>query len=257
MNCRRLFFAILTAFVLAGCSSLKDVLYFQNIDKASLRPLAQEYEAVIKKDDRLIIVVSGPDKTVTSPYNLTLAENGYYNQNPELSTLSYLVDPEGNIDFPILGKLHVEGMTRNQLVTYLTNEIGKDVKDPIVYISFKNFKITVLGEVGHPGTYTIESEKVNVLQALSYAGDLQLTAQRNGILLLREVDGVMEHYKIDLTDSSLLESPYYYLQHNDILYVQPSLTRVATATSSIGLWTSGLSVLSTVLALVITAMTLK
>lgn len=257
MKCKNILLTIFAAVVMTGCSSLKDVLYFQNLDKVELKPLSQEYEAVIKKDDRLVIIVSGPDKTVIAPYNLTIGENGYTNINPEQSTLTYLVDPEGNIDFPILGKIHVEGMTRNQLVTYLTNEIGKDVKDPIVYVSFKNFKITVMGEVSRPGTYTIESEKVTLLQALSYAGDLLLSAQRNGVLLLREVDGVMQHYRIDLTDSYLLESPYYFLQHNDVIYVQPSLTRVATATSSIGLWTSGLSVLSTVLALVITTMTLK
>ena len=127
--------------------------------------------------------------------------------NPETATLSYLVDSNGDIDFPILGKIHVEGMTRNDLVNYLTEEIGKDVKDPIVYVSFRNYKITILGEVRSPGTYTIDSEKINILQALGRAGDLNLTAQRQDILLLREVDGVLTHHRIDLRDSSGEISP--------------------------------------------------
>lgn len=181
---------VATVCLLTACTSSKEILYFQNIDNYQLKPLATEYEAVIKKDDRLTIVVSGPDKTVCAPYNLTLSEmsatGGSASTNPETATLSYLVDPNGDIEFPILGRIHVEGMTRNQLVQYLTEEIGADVKDPIVYVSFRNYKITVLGEVRNPGTYTIDSEKINILQALGKAGDLNLTAKRQDVLLLRE-----------------------------------------------------------------------
>ena len=110
---------------LAGCTSSKEIIYFQNIDDAELKPLSNDYEAVIKKDDRLTIVVSGPDKLVCAPYNLTLNEmsstGGSLGTNPETATLSYLVDSNGDIDFPILGKIHVEGMTRNDLVNYLTS----------------------------------------------------------------------------------------------------------------------------------------
>ena len=219
---KRLFIlsAVFALFCASSCSSYKDIIYFQDIDDVDLKPLTSEFEAVIKKDDRLTIVVSGPDKSVTAPYNLTLSElaNGYSaSTDPERSTLSYLVDAEGNISFPTLGIIHVEGMTRNQLVDYLTAEIGKDVKDPIVYVSFRNYKITVLGEVRSPGTYTMDSEKINILQALGKAGDLNLTAQRDGIILIREENGMQKHYKIDLKDSHLLDSPYFYLQQNDVL----------------------------------------
>lgn len=235
-----------------SCTSYKDIVYFQNIDDVELGPLTSEFEAVIKKDDRLSIVVSGPDKTVTAPYNLTLTEmstTGSVNANPEQATLTYLVDVDGNIDFPILGKIHVEGSTRSQLVDYLTKEIGKDVQNPIVTVSFKNYKITVLGEVKSPGTFTIDSEKINILQALGKAGDLNLTAERDGILLLREVDGVQTHHKIDLKDSHLLDSPYFYLQQNDVIVVPPSPTRVATATTATGIWSVALSSVTTVIAL--------
>ncbi|MBR6457195.1 MAG: polysaccharide biosynthesis/export family protein [Bacteroidales bacterium] len=248
------FIILAAAIALAvGCASSKQILYFQDIDDRTLGKLSNEYEAVIKKDDRLVIVVSGPDKTVTAPYNLTLGEmttGGSGSYNPEQSTLSYLVDPEGNIDFPILGKIHVEGMTRNDLVNYLTAEIGKDVKEPIVYVSFKNYKITVLGEVRSPGTYTFDSEKVNILQALGRAGDLNLTAQREGILLIREIDGLQTHVNIDLRNSDILESPYFYMQQNDVLYVPPSATRVMTATTATGIWSTILSSITTLIAII-------
>lgn len=237
----------------ASCASYKDIIYFQDIDDVELKPISSDFEAVIKKDDRLTIVVSGPDKSVTAPYNLTLSEmsnGGSANSDPERATLSYLVDAEGNIDFPTLGTIHVEGMTRNELVDYLTDEVGKDVKDPIVYVSFRNYKITILGEVRSPGTYTMDSEKINILQALGKAGDLNLTAQRDGIILIREVNGEQKHFKIDLKDSHVLDSPYFYLQQNDVLYIPPSPTRVATATTATGIWSVILSSVTTTIALI-------
>ena len=252
MKSIRFFLATVSVVLVCSCSSYKDIVYFQNIEDVELKSLTTEFEAVIKKDDRLTIIVSGPDKTVTAPYNLTLSEpssTGSLNSNPETSTLTYLVDSEGNINFPIIGKIHVEGMTRNQLVDYLTTEIGKDVKDPIVYVSFRNYKVTVLGEVRTPGTFTVESEKINILQALGRAGDLNITAQRDGILLIREVDGVQTHYTIDLKDSHLLDSPYFYLQQNDVVVVPPSPTRVATATAPTNIWSVALSSVTTLVAL--------
>lgn len=243
-------FAVL-ALIAAGCASTKDIIYFQDIDQVTLKKLTTEYEAVIKKDDRLVILVSGPDKTVCAPYNLTLGEmgsTGATSTNPEQSTLSYLVDGDGYINFPTLGPIKVEGMTRNQLVTYLTERIGKDVKDPIVYVAFKNYKITVLGEVKAPGTYVMDSEKNNILQALGRAGDLNLTAKRDGILLFREVDGVMTHYTVDLKSSDLLQAPYFYLQQNDVIYVPANAQRVAAANTNTGIWSVVLSSVTTMVA---------
>lgn len=253
--CRFVLFLTVIILGLTSCTTSKKIIYFQNLDDAELKPLNTEYEAVIKKDDRLTIVVSGPDKQVCAPYNLTLNEMSptgsiVNSGNPEQATLGYLVDANGDIDFPILGKIHVEGMTRNALAEYLTAEIGKDVKEPIVYVSFRNYKITILGEVRNPGTYTIDSEKINILQALGYAGDLNLTAKRQDILLLREVDGVLTHNRIDLRDKDILESPYFYLQQNDVLYVLPSATRVASATTATAIWSVILSSITTMIALI-------
>ena len=249
---RKLFAFFGAAAILAGCATSKEILYFQDIDTVNLKALTTEYEAVIKKDDRLSILVSGPDKSVTSPYNLTLGEISNYGSSgyPEESTLTYLVDSNGNISFPILGLIHVEGMTRNQLVKYLTDAISKDVRDPIVYVSIRNYKVTILGEVRNPGTYTIDSEKISILQALGKAGDLTLTAKRDGILLIREVDGVLTHKTIDLRTSDILQDPAFFLQQNDILYIPPSPTRVATATTATGIWSVILSSVTTLIALI-------
>lgn len=240
---------------LASCSSSKEIVYFQDIDQMQPKAFAAEYEAIIKKDDKLAIVVSGPDKTVTAPYNLTLGEmsttsGSVSSTNPENATLSYLVDPQGNIEFPILGTIHVEGMTRNELTEYLTERIGQDVKNPVVYVAFKNYKITVLGEVRTPGTFVMDSEKISILQALGRAGDLTLTAKRDGIILLREVGGRQEHFTIDLRDSEILDSPYFYLQQNDVLYIPPSAARVANATMANSVWSILLSSITTSIALI-------
>jgi len=235
-------------------------LYFQDIDEAQLEKLSSHYEAVIKKDDELKIIITSADKTVTDPYNFTIGEvsSGYTTlSTPETPIMSCIVDKDGNITFPIMGKIHVEGMTRLELIDYLTERIKEDVKDPVVYVSFQNFKFTVLGEVRNPGTYTYGTEKLNILQALGFAGDLNVTAMRNGILLLREEEGTVKHIKIDLRSSEILNSPYFFLQQNDILYVPPSATRLMATTSSSGIWNavsavaSSLSVTIALIALIL------
>ena len=259
MKLHRIIVISALALLVAACSSPKKVLYFQNIDEVKLSELTKAYQAVIKKDDILSIIVTGPDKSVVAPYNYTLNDisNSYSSSvNPENVTLGYLVDSKGNIQFPIIGTIHVEGMTRNQLADFLTYEIGKDVKDPLVYVAFRNYKITVLGEVKNPGTYSMKSEKVNVLQAISEAGDLNLTAKRDNCLLLREENGRIAHYTFDLRDAHLLDSPYFFLQQNDVIYIPPSTGRVASATNSVGVWTSFVSSVTSTLAVVTTLITL-
>lgn len=240
---------IVLAAILNSCSTAKEIVYLQNIDEVQLNKLTSQYEARIKKDDLLSIVVSGPDKTVIMPYNLTLSDMGGGATDPRHSTLSYLVDSEGEINFPILGKIKVEGMTRSELVEYLTAEISKDVKNPIVNVSFDNYKITVLGEVKNPGTYNMDSERINIFQALGKAGDMLLTAERGDMLLIREVDGVPTYHKLDPRDASILNSEYYYMQQNDILYVRPSAERVVSATTATGIWGIILSSVSSLISI--------
>lgn len=245
-------FVLLLAFVAVfSCTTQKEILYFQDIDDITLKRLTNEYEAIIKKDDLLTIIISGPDKTVVQPFNLTLGENlTGGSMDPERSTLAYLVDPKGMMNFPQLGMIKVEGMTRNELRDYLTKEISKYVKSPIVYVAFKNYKVTVLGEVRNPGTYVMDSEKITILQALGKAGDLLITAERDGIILIRELDGQQFHIKINLTSADLLQSPYYYLQQNDVIYVRPSASRITQGTTATGVWSVILSSITTIVAMV-------
>ena len=233
-----------------SCTTSKQILYFQDIDTAEIDRIVTDYEPVIKRDDILKIVVSGPDKLVVQPYNLTLGEvTAYGSTSPANSTLEYHVDKDGYIDFPVLGRIKVLGMTRQSLVEYLTDALKKEVYDPVVYVSFANFKITVLGEVKNPGTYNVTSERITILQALGMAGDLNLTARRDGIILIRDENGLNTHIKIDLKSSEILGSPYFYLQQNDVLYVPASPTRVATATTT-PLWSTILSSVTTLMSVI-------
>lgn len=256
---RSLSIIIAASFIMmVSCTTTKDIVYLQNIDEVTMQEIVTRYEAKIKKDDILSIIVSGPDKQVVMPYNLTLSDNtvGGSTTDPEKSTLSYLVDAYGDINFPILGIIHVEGMTRSELVTYLTDKIKEDVKDPIVYVSFRNYKITVIGEVRNPGTYTMDSEKITIFQALGRAGDLNLTAKREGILLIREVDGINTYYTIDLKSAELMNEPYFFIQQNDVLYVPPSEKRIRAATTNTAIWGVGLSSVATLISAITLIVTL-
>lgn len=247
---------LVTALLMAAsCTSLKQIQYLQDLEETQ-KELTMDYETRIKPGDRLAILVSGQDKTVTAPYNLTLFEtstNGVSSSggNPESAIIPYIVDEEGMIQFPKLGSISVAGMTQNQLRDYLIEEIGKDVKEPIVSVSIKNFKIHVMGEVRSPGTYTIDSDtRTTIFQALSKAGDLALTAQREGVIVLRDEDGIQKHYTLDLRSTDVFDSPAYFVQQNDVIMVQPSPTRVATATTATGLWSVTLSSITTVIAII-------
>ena len=228
--------AVLSA--LSGCTSPKEILYFQDIDQVTPQKIDAEYQPVIMKDDKLQIIISGPDKSVVQPYNNTLYYNASGNMgasNPN-SVIPYLVDSKGCIEMPGLGRIHVEGMRSSDLVSYITNTLIDRglVREPVVSVSFLNYRITVLGEVRSPGTYTMPSERVTILQALGMAGDLGLQA-----------DGKQGHYKIDLTKSEILNSELFYMHQNDVLYVPQSAKRIASGTTPTGLWSIILSTLST------------
>lgn len=233
--------------MIAGCTSAKDILYFQDIETFEAKKIEAEYEPVIMKDDKLQIIISGPDKNVVSPYNFTLSTNQSGGYTTTSAVVPYLVDSQGFIDMPGLGRLKVEGMRRVDLVNYITELLTEQglVKDPVVSVSFLNYRVTVLGEVKAPGTYTVPSERVTILQALGMAGDLLITADRHDIILIRDVDGVQTHFKVDLTESTILNSPYFYMHQNDVIYVPQSATRIAQGTAATSLWSIILSSLTT------------
>ena len=246
-------FGVLLAFgALSGCTSAKDILYFQDIDTYEAKKIEAAYEPVITKDDKLQIIISGPDKSVISPYNLTLSDHTAGSYSSTQSVIPYLVDSHGYIDMPGLGPIKVEGMRRIDLVNHIENLLTSQglVKDPVVSVSFLNFRVTVLGEVRNPGTYTVPSERITVLQALGMAGDLLITAERHGIMLIRDEDGVHTHYMFDLTESDLLNAPYFYMHQNDVIYVPQSATRIAQGTTATSLWSIILSSTTTLITVV-------
>ena len=236
----------------ASCTSPKQILYFQDIDEMVAQKIEEQYEPVIMKDDKLQILISGPDKSVITPYNFTLNSNTTGSYTTAQSVVPYLVDSDGCIDMPGLGRLKVEGMRRVDLVNKITDMLrdGGLIKDPVVSVSFMNYKVTVLGEVRNPGTYLMDGERNTILQALGKAGDLQLTAKRDDIILIRDVDGKQTHIKIDLTKSDILNSPYFYMHQNDVIYVPQSATRVRQGTAALSLWSTVLSSITTLITLI-------
>lgn len=227
------FLYLLLTLGLFSCASSSDVLLFQDIEQLENYGDAQRNNPKIQEDDMLIITVSAADMEAVRPYNLMIETRPTYSSYSNISSNSqqqtYLVDSDGNIHFPILGKLQVAGKTRAELTDFLVDRIAQDVKNPIVNIRIVNYKVTVLGEVNRPGSYTIEGERVTLPEALGLAGDMTIYGKRKNIVILREVEGKNEHKIVDLTSIESLHSDYYYLKQNDVVYVQPNGAQIQSS----------------------------
>lgn len=241
--------------ILPACNAdkkLQSLIYFNEQGDTALSKIVQTVEPVIQPGDRLSVVVSASNALSAVPYNLATSGSGVGTSSP---TAGYLVEADGTIVLPQLGKIQVAGMKRKQLVDFLSKTLVKYVNDPIVTIEFLNFKITVLGEVGHQGTFPIPDGKVTLLDAIGLAGDLPFTARRDNITVIREKNGKRDFGKINILSKNAFSSPYYVLQQNDIVYVEPTKDKVAASdqsfTRNFSIATSVLSVLVTVVVLVI------
>ena len=188
-----------------------------------------KYEPTIKSNDQLMIAVSSPvlDQTQVAQFNLpmntSLSPGGTVVQSMALQT--YTVNKEGNIYFPVIGKVKLEGLTRSEAVKLMTGEISKYLDDPIVNLQITSFKVTVLGEVSRPGPIQVNDERISILDAIGAVGDLTIYGSRQNVTLIRDNNGAKEFAKIDLTKSDLFSSPYYYLQQNDVIIVDSNDTR--------------------------------
>ena len=232
MKIRHILFIALAGTLLSGCSSYKKVPYMQ--DPETVNTYGKEiplYDAKIMPKDLLSITVSTTDPQAAAPFNLTIQTNTTANLNLQYTTSQaaiqqYLVNNQGEIDFPVLGKLKIGGMTKNEAENMIREKLQPYLKEtPIVTVRMANYKISVLGEVKSPGTFTVSNEKVNVLEALAMAGDMTIYGVRDNVKLIREdAQGKREIVMLDLTKSDLVLSPYFYLQQNDILYVTPNKT---------------------------------
>ncbi|WP_224483077.1 polysaccharide biosynthesis/export family protein [Robertkochia aurantiaca] len=232
MNIRPGFIAgLLVAFFLlfvGSCASKKDIIYFQDINTVMENVPDYSYTAVIQKNDLLQITVSSYDLKTVQPFNLpvTAAPNLNGNVKGQIQLQSYLVDSDGNIQFPVLGTIHVAGMSRQELVKELEKQVSEYVVDPIINLRILNYKVTVIGEVMRPGTYSIQDERITLIEALGMAGDLTIYGKREKVLVLRENNGVKTHGMVDMTSTDFIDSPFYYLQQNDVVYVQPNNAQV-------------------------------
>ena len=222
--------------VAVSCGSYKNIPYFQ--DKVINNPEAIDRHAgiVIQPKDMLSIVVSSRTPELTPMFNLPIVS---YNAGSEMVSsagsqriMCYSVDNDGFIDFPVLGKIKVSGKTRWELADVIKKELldRKYLDDAVVTVEFTNFKVSVLGEVTSPGTYNIEGDKVTILQALSLARDLTIFGKRENVSVIREQNGKRVIYEVDLTSTDLFNSPAYYLQQNDIVYVEPSKVKQRQST---------------------------
>ena len=226
----KFFLIVLLAFVMTGCQSYKKVPYLQDAEAVSHGVQNEQlYDAKIMPKDLLTIVVSCTSPELAAPFNLTVATQGnvasnYTTAQPVLQ--QYLVDNEGKINFPVLGELHVGGLTKKATEQMIVEKLKPYIKEiPIVTVRMVNYKISVIGEVARPGTFTISNEKVNLLEALAMAGDMTVYGIRDKVKLIREDNqGKREIITLNLNDSDIINSPYYYLQQNDILYVTPNKT---------------------------------
>ena len=230
MNTRTLLASLLALLFLSSCSSQKDFVYLQDMQAGTGYPINQKYEPVVHSDDRLSITVSCKNPELAIPFNVnggavSVGTDGNINGTSAggNAEVGYRVDVEGNIDFPILGKLHVEGMTINAVKQLISSKIkeGNYIKDPLVSIEFLNFKYTVMGAVGRNGTFTSKGDRVTILEAIANAGDLSAKAKTNRVAVIREINGERQMYMLDLKSRGIFDSPCFYLQQNDIVYVEP------------------------------------
>ena len=250
--------------VLTSCGTVKDIAYFQNKIVDEPETIDKHAGIVIQPKDQLSIVVSSRNPELVAMFNLPVVSyqagsevvaTGGYNQR----LMGYVVDNDGYIDFPVLGPIKVAGLTRWELSNLIKDRLLKEglLTDAVVTVEFMNFKVSVIGEVNSPGTYTLTNDKVTILQAISLARDLTIFGQRENVCVIREREGERVIYEINLCDVSMFKSPAYYLQQNDVVYVQPSEIKARQSTTDdkalrmTSIFVSGGSLLVSVAALIV------
>ncbi len=264
--------AIAAVIVLAaGCSpkTYQQIDYLQDIDAETSLAMKENQGILIQPQDQLSIVVSSRNPELSAPLNKPVASYQAGSEMTATSTgyqrlLGYSVDNDGNLTFPVLGTIHAAGLTRWQLQENIQKKIidAGIILDPIVTVEFMNFKISVMGEVNSPGTYSVTGDKITLFGALSLARDLTIYGRRDNVTVIREQNGKRNIYKVDLRDSEIFNSPAYYLQQNDVVYVYPNSVRAGQSTinenyfKSGAFWISLSSVAITVANLILT-LTLK
>lgn len=259
---KRNWWLLLLPFLLVACQSYKKVPYFQDVEVVNEANQQEKlYDARIMPKDLLTIVVSCTNPELAIPFNLTvassvgLAASTSSNVTTQAALQPYLVDNEGNINFPVLGELKLGGLTKREAEQLILDKLKPYMKEtPIVTVRMVNYKISVIGEVARPGTFTISNEKVNLLEALAMAGDMTVYGLRDNVKLIREdANGKQQIITLDLNKAETILSPYYWLQQNDIVYVTPNKAKARNSDvgNSTSLWFSATSILVSVVSLLV------
>lgn len=230
---KQIFLIFISALVFTSCSTRKEIVYFQGAEDLEGMESLMEFEPVFEVNDVLYIRVSSEIEDVAAPFQMRTGGQaqggggGGMQNNPSL--MGYMIDIDGNIQFPVLGQLNVAGMSRSELEAYLTKEIRNYVTDAVVAVRLLNFRVVVLGEAGGQTVVQVENERISVPELLASVGGINYTGQRDNILIIREVDGVKTVGRVDMTSADIFTNPFYYLKQNDIVYVEPTLRQVKSA----------------------------
>ena len=231
-----------------SCASKKDVVYFQDSLDYETVVSDNSYSNKFKVDDVLSINVSTLDPEASIPFNLF---RGSQEGGLAPEQLDYIITKDGEIDFPVLGKVNILGLTPDETKDLLKEKLKIYLKNPIINIRLKNFTVTILGQVNNPGTYQVNGEQITILEALGLASDLNIKGMRSNVLVIRDFNGTKVSQRIDLTKKDALNSPVYYLTQNDVVYVEPNRSAVTSSTldnrAGIAISVASLVITSTIL----------
>ncbi len=224
------YFPLIAIFCLLASCSKRNLVYFSDIESNSdfSIPIDNVMEPRIQEDDLLSITVTSLNPESNLLFNAGVMQPSGQMQNTVVSTPineNYLVDQNGNVNYPVIGQINLKGLTKQEAVQKMTQLVSEYVKDPIINIRFMNFKVTVIGEVMQPATFVVPTEKITVLEALGLAGDMTAFGRRENVLVIREKDGVRSATRLNLNEKEVLSSSLYYLQQNDVVYVEPYKTK--------------------------------
>ena len=254
----KVFALMLVAFTAASCVTQKKMTYLQDANPSKADSVNAHFEAqsetIIRCGDALTIFVSALDKEAVAPYNLptvvfTAPGSTQVQTTPMLQY--YIVDENGDVELPVLGKVHVAGLRRPEVEMAVKELLSKQVLNPMVQVNLIGAKVSIMGEVNHPMQVSLGRGRLTILEALAAAGDLTPYGRRDNVLVTREVEGKIEMVRVDLRSADLLTSPYYFLQQNDVVYVSPNQVRVVNSANT-SLWLSTISTLASAATVIVT-----
>ena len=255
---RHFWMLCLCALACASCVTQKQMTYLSNATPEAEDSINAHFtpqsELIIRPGDALTILVSALDQEAVVPYNLPMAvfaKPGLVELSTTNALQYYIVDEEGNIEFPVLGKLHVAGLKRAEVQTMVKKQLETQILNPMVNVNLVGAKVSVMGEVNRPGAVGMTSGRMTLLDALAAAGDLTVYGRRDNVLVTREIDGKLEIARLNLRSADLYTSPFYYLQQNDVVYVSPNKVR-AIASTNASLWFSMVSTVASAATVIVT-----